>query len=920
MESTLTLNRTNMPKMSRAGKILLILLALLLASDIGFAQRRGANTQTSVINDNTEPTKPPKPRVFAVPGDGRVTIYWDESAESHYDPFFETLFNPITRRLGRNPRNFEGYMVYKSTDPNFIDALRITDNLGNPQRLSPVVRYDLANQIVDYHPASIGGVRYWLGQDSGLSRIFEDTDVTNGRIYYYAVVAYTHGDALPGFAVPVEFFQGVPLPDSLQPLQRDIYNYPPLESEIDINVGADGTVQTGVNTVMVVPSRPVSGFITPLNPQISQEGSAGGIVDVSIIDPYNLKGGSNYEVSFEDTVIRGATDLDPDLIVTKNFSLTNLTTGEILIDREENFQNIELPIREGFLLNLENTVDSGFVNMDLTRWEAAGTDRIHPFEVAVNTRFAKLNDYRLEFGEGVAARSDTVTLRVGGLSVFLQAEDVNFRVYNESENREISFAFFTNPGIPRDLRSVYMFDNNRGVAVGGGGVIRQTVDGENWEVRQTGVTNRLYSVHFADDNYGWAVGNNGVILATIDGGNIWEQQQSSVQVALNAVRFIDNQTGVAVGNNGTIIRTANGGENWTAVASGSIRNLFSVFFINENTGWAVGQVGEILRTNDGGLTWSNQPTGNLRILQSVFFIDENTGWVAGNNNTILRTTNGGTTWLPVTGVPGTGILYSIQFVNASNGWAVGAGGRIIRSTDGGATWSLQNSTINVSIYDVNVRDDNTALAVGEGPTILTTADAGTEWSIIPTPKRFRSIIDELGRLQSDEIYFIEDFSATSRNVITWKVGMLPDPRGGTFDPGDGDQLLIFTNKPFTSSDRYTFSIQDVNLPRIDEEQVKDKLGNIRVVPNPYLVTHVGETSFSGRQLHFTNLPSRCTIRIFSVAGRLLQTIDVNNGFDNDRHIWDMRTKDGDEISYGIYIYHVEAPGAGTTTGKFAVMK
>jgi hypothetical protein len=262
----------------------------------------------------------------------------------------------------------------------------------------------------------------------------------------------------------------------------------------------------------------------------------------------------------------------------------------------------------------------------------------------------------------------------------------------------------------------------------------------------------------------------------------------------------------------------------------------------------------------------------------------------------------------------------VQFADASNGWAVGAGGRIIRSTDGGATWVLQNSTINVSIYDINVRSDASALAVGEGPTILTTGNAGVAWSIIPTPKRFRAFFDELDRLFSDEIYFIEDFSSTSQNVITWKVGMRPDPRGGTFDPDAGDQLFIFTNKPFTSSDRYTFSIQDVNLPRVDENELKGNLGSIRVVPNPYLVTHVGETSFSGRQLHFTNLPSQCTIRIFNVAGRLLQSIDVNNSFDDGRHIWDMRTKDGDEISYGVYIYHVEAPGVGSTTGKFAVMK
>jgi hypothetical protein len=37
-------------------------------------------------------------------------------------------------------------------------------------------------------------------------------------------------------------------------------------------------------------------------------------------------------------------------------------------------------------------------------------------------------------------------------------------------------------------------------------------------------------------------------------------------------------------------------------------------------------------------------------------------------------------------------------------------------------------------------------------------------------------------------------------------------------------------------------------------------------------------------------------------------------------VWDMRTKDGLEIGFGIYIYHIEAPEIGEKTGKFAVIK
>jgi len=36
--------------------------------------------------------------------------------------------------------------------------------------------------------------------------------------------------------------------------------------------------------------------------------------------------------------------------------------------------------------------------------------------------------------------------------------------------------------------------------------------------------------------------------------------------------------------------------------------------------------------------------------------------------------------------------------------------------------------------------------------------------------------------------------------------------------------------------------------------------------------------------------------------------------------WNLITQEGQEIAYGIYIYHVDAPGIGEKIGKFAVIK
>ena len=52
---------------------------------------------------------PPKPRVTVLPGDGRVTLFWDTEAENSVDPL-------------TNKNDFEGYKVYRSQDYTFSDV------------------------------------------------------------------------------------------------------------------------------------------------------------------------------------------------------------------------------------------------------------------------------------------------------------------------------------------------------------------------------------------------------------------------------------------------------------------------------------------------------------------------------------------------------------------------------------------------------------------------------------------------------------------------------------------------------------------------------------------------------------------------------------------------------------------------------
>ncbi|HID92721.1 MAG TPA: hypothetical protein EYP60_01375 [bacterium (Candidatus Stahlbacteria)] len=162
---------------------------------------------------------------------------------------------------------------------------------------------------------------------------------------------------------------------------------------------------------------------------------------------------------------------------------------------------------------------------------------------------------------------------------------------------------------------------------------------------------------------------------------------------------------------------------------------------------------------------------------------------------------------------------------------------------------------------------------------------------------------------------------------TWRITFNgPD----TLPPGDGDVLLITTRKPFTHKDVFTFSTKEAQM---DNEEARLQLDRIAVVPNPYIVAAAWEPEIleptmaqravgteHDRKLDFIHLPPECTIRIYTITGELVKTIEHNSTVFDGHESWNMLSKDNMEISYGIYIYYVDAPGIGTKIGRFAIIK
>ncbi len=264
---------------------------------------------------------PPKPKVTAVAGNGRVTLYWDNAAENASDPF-------------SGKKDFEGYKIYRSRDYTFKDVFSITDGNGYPF-LGKALYDDKARKSAQWHrpwtqaeqdkylggfmPVEYRGryIKYYMGEpgdNTGLRHEYVDSTVTNGITYYYAVVSFDHGD------------------DSLQ--------LPPSESQSIIQ--RDPVTQEfkfDINTVAVVPNAEAKGLVSTksdLEKGIALSHTKGvgtGSIQFKVLNELALNN-SLYRISF------ARTKVGKDTIVAYSI-LKRTPTVEQFIGNENLFVNLQ---------------------------------------------------------------------------------------------------------------------------------------------------------------------------------------------------------------------------------------------------------------------------------------------------------------------------------------------------------------------------------------------------------------------------------------------------------------------------------------------------------------------------------------------------------------------------------------------------
>jgi hypothetical protein len=156
--------------------------------------------------------------------------------------------------------------------------------------------------------------------------------------------------------------------------------------------------------------------------------------------------------------------------------------------------------------------------------------------------------------------------------------------------------------------------------------------------------------------------------------------------------------------------------------------------------------------------------------------------------------------------------------------------------------------------------------------------------------------------------------------------------------GLGTYLDTLISPPTESS--IEVNAQKVVLPFEPSREV----GKVKVVPNPYRTDHDYTFEAGGweglsrkwtendRVIWFIHLPPKCTIRIFSLSGDLIRTIEhddqlrqaANQAANSDvlpvgQEEWNLISESGRAIASGIYVYTVESD-FGRQIGKFVVIR
>jgi len=368
------------------------------------------NTVQQIYNANYNFSKPPnKPHLTAVAGDKRVFLYWDKNAEQSTDPFLGFEYDKNGNRIGYK-KDFEGYLIYKSRDPEFQDIKIVTDSKGEPKFWKPVAQFDKVDSIFGPDPIGVNGARFWRGSETGIQNSYIDEDVINGETYYYACVSYDMGD--PNFGTT-----------GLQPSE--------CTKVISVDYAGNLTF-VDINCAVVKPNAPAAGYIPPQVIGSTEHVSAGigtGKLAVNVLNPDAVLPGAQYVVKFKsDTTLYGYTSSSLDVV--RTYQGTDSTVA--VVDSTFFGTSRMTPPFDGLALTVNNDTSIALDTKN-TGW-VQGSSNANLVVIPPLANASKwAADYEIEFFDHIV---DTSYIKQGAYVKI----PVNFTVTNITQGHRVKFA------------------------------------------------------------------------------------------------------------------------------------------------------------------------------------------------------------------------------------------------------------------------------------------------------------------------------------------------------------------------------------------------------------------------------------------------------------------------------------------------
>ncbi|MCS7177589.1 MAG: hypothetical protein NZ960_08290 [Candidatus Kapabacteria bacterium] len=174
--------------------------------------------------------------------------------------------------------------------------------------------------------------------------------------------------------------------------------------------------------------------------------------------------------------------------------------------------------------------------------------------------------------------------------------------------------------------------------------------------------------------------------------------------------------------------------------------------------------------------------------------------------------------------------------------------------------------------------------------------------------------------------FLIDFA----NKRGWGVSPLsgvdraPSQPTRDFRPGD---TIVFE----TTGGALGFPLPGAKIrARVSQPSPPDKITDaileqqVKVVPNPYYVVHQAQRSQYDAKIFFTRLPERCTIRIYTLSGELVRTLeyDARTAQEQGRlgvAVWDLLSDNLQRVASQAFVAHIETPNGAKAVLPFSVV-